>query len=168
MHPIFLLEHISLSDRHMGTALLEGLFAIMETTESVPSIDYVLGNIDHFSYSDCLSYLTKIFDVMKYDPEKYEKTLNYFGMHIWTMYKTISDGVKQKLETFPDIEFIKYTNAKKKVNEMLLSGNQDSEIIAETGDNDLIRDTIKEEKANQLLHRVKDMFMPKLKELMIK
>ena len=169
MYPIFLLEHISLSDSDVGAAMLEGLFAIMETaTESAPSIDYVLSNVDNFSYAECLDYLTKIFNVMKYDPKMYENTLNYFGMKIWTMFREASNVVKQKLETFPDVEFMKYNSAKTRINELFKEGKSDDEIISEVGDNDLIRDTIKEEKDNQLLHRVKDLFMPELRNLMVK
>lgn len=147
---------------------MEGLFVIMETTESAPSVDYVLQNIDDLSYSDAFDCLKRIFNELKCDPEEYRIILDYFSLKIWTLFKTSSDNVKSKLETFPDIEFVNYNAIKQNINGMFKEGKTDCEIISETGNSDLIMYTIREEKANQLLHRVKDCLIPQLKDLIIK
>lgn len=183
MHPIFILEHVRISSPEKLTiSIMEGISSMVESIPSSSSIDTIINHIDEHSYEELYNYIKMIFnESITKGTEEAMRFLDQMAINLWKTYKLTLDSLNALIDQMSDAAIIEDANLKKSIKSMfsiglddhdiieaIVNGNVDSmkSIVSSIGIDktaDYIEMSIRSEKSNVLLHRVKDTFLPMMK-----
>lgn len=179
MRPILLLEQIKISSPDIADIyLMEGISSTIEKSPT-SGVDFILNNIDDHAYVMLMDYLKMLFNEAALSgKEQAMRFLDQAAMGLWKLYKSTLDSLNSIIDQMPESAIIEDANLKKTIKSMfsiglddhdiieaVINGNAESmkTIVSTMGiDNtaSYIEQTIRSEKANALLHRIKDTLLP--------
>lgn len=183
MHPIMLLEHMNIGYDDTSSILLEGLMSLIEssyTTEKT-SVDWLINNIQGFSYSETYNYMSELINSIK-DKDELSNNLGVLTNKVWKLYSDEQNSHMGILNLIPDSMVENIKNISDTIN-VGLNSLEDSSIyrnilvdnyidmnilndfLGESENAFFVKSLIKSSKYNKLLHNIKNEYIPILKNI---